>query len=327
MNVQFLIDSIVRQTTVLIAQLATTGGIRAPLAHIANQVFLDLAAELETQGVSRKVSADMFGMALRTYLRKIQRLSESSTERGRSLWESVLDYLSRGELVTRADVLKRFHRDDEAIVRGVLKDLVDSGLVFASGSGENAVYRAASSEELGRMRSASTGLGLEELVWAVVYRDGPISRGGLLKRGGLSAAELAAVLDRLTADGRVEEIASPEGDVLRARELFVPLGAAAGWEAAVYDHYHAMVRTVCARLNQKTEPPNTRDATGGSTYTFEVWEGHPHAEAVRGLLRTFRDRVQALRREVEDHNRQAGVPETHTAVVVYFGQSAIEQNS
>jgi len=52
-NLQLLIDSIVRQTTVLIAQLATTGGARAPLVTVANQVFLDLADELAQQGVSR----------------------------------------------------------------------------------------------------------------------------------------------------------------------------------------------------------------------------------------------------------------------------------
>lgn len=102
MNALVLIDSVVRQTTVLIAQLATSGGIRAPLARLANQVFLELANELESQGVSRKVSADMFGMALRSYLRRIQGLSESSTERGRTLWEVVLDYLSQGEVRSRA---------------------------------------------------------------------------------------------------------------------------------------------------------------------------------------------------------------------------------
>jgi hypothetical protein len=62
-NVQLLIDSVVQQVTVLIAQLATSGGARAPVAHIASQVFIDLAHELEAQGLSRKVSADMFGMA------------------------------------------------------------------------------------------------------------------------------------------------------------------------------------------------------------------------------------------------------------------------
>jgi hypothetical protein len=65
MNVRILIDGIVRQTMVLIAQLATSGGLRAPLAHVAGQVFLELSKELESQGLTKKVTADMFGMALR----------------------------------------------------------------------------------------------------------------------------------------------------------------------------------------------------------------------------------------------------------------------
>ena len=36
MNTTLLIDAIVRQTTVLIASLATASGQRAPLAHLAN---------------------------------------------------------------------------------------------------------------------------------------------------------------------------------------------------------------------------------------------------------------------------------------------------
>src|SRR5678816_1436520 len=120
MTRQILIDNIVRQTTILIAQLATSGGVRSPLAQLADRVFLDLARELDSQGVSRKVSADMFGMALRAYLRKIQRLNESSTDQGRSLWEAVYEHLRRAGFVTRADVVKRFARDDEAVVRGVL---------------------------------------------------------------------------------------------------------------------------------------------------------------------------------------------------------------
>src|SRR5689334_2366568 len=104
MTIDLLIHALVRQTTILIAQLATSGGTRAPLAQVASQVFLDLVHELERQGVSRKVSADMFGLGLRTYQRKIQRLSESSTDRGRSLWVAVLDYVHARSAVTRADL-------------------------------------------------------------------------------------------------------------------------------------------------------------------------------------------------------------------------------
>src|SRR5687768_7502850 len=73
MNTKLLIDAIVHQTTVLIAQLSTASGIRAPLSHVADQVFLELSREIEAQGVSRKVAADMFGLAIRTYQKKVQR--------------------------------------------------------------------------------------------------------------------------------------------------------------------------------------------------------------------------------------------------------------
>src|SRR5688572_31319782 len=131
MNARLLIDAIVQQTTVLIAQLATSGGLRAPLAHVAGQVFVHLAQELEQQGVPKKVSADMFGMALRTYQRRMQRLSQSRTDRGRSLWEAVLEFIEQGGMVTREQVLKRFRHDDEASLKGVLRDLTESRLVFS----------------------------------------------------------------------------------------------------------------------------------------------------------------------------------------------------
>src|SRR5215831_11231026 len=130
MNTELLIDAVVRQTTVLIAHLATARGARTPLADIAGQVFADLARELHRQGVSRKVAADMFGMALRTYRRRVQRLAESQTLIGRSLWEAVYEYVGQRPVTTRADVLHHFCRDDEGTVRGVLEDLVESGLVY-----------------------------------------------------------------------------------------------------------------------------------------------------------------------------------------------------
>jgi hypothetical protein len=117
-NVNLLIDAIVRQTTVLVAQIATAAGARAQLAHTANQVFLDLVHELKDQGLGNKVIAEMFGLNLRTYHNKIARLAESSTERGRSLWEALLAYVEERGSATRSDVLNRFRGDEEAIVRG-----------------------------------------------------------------------------------------------------------------------------------------------------------------------------------------------------------------
>src|SRR5690606_3229584 len=206
MAIELLIQAIVRQTTVLIAQLATSGGARAPLAQVANQVFLDLVTELERQGVSRKVSADMFGMGLRTYQRKIQRLQESSTDRGRSLWEAILEYISSERMVTRANVQLRFARDEDAQVRGVLRDLCDSGLIFSSGHGPSTAYRAASEDELDTMRQMRSNDGIEELVWALVYREGPITPARLANVIHLEPAELETVLQRLVDVQRIEAV-------------------------------------------------------------------------------------------------------------------------
>src|SRR5512136_570331 len=97
MDVQLLIEYIVRQTTVLLAQLSTAAGVRAPLAHVADQVFLDLAREIEAQGVRRKVVADMFGLALRSYQLKVQRLEDSACVEP-SLWQQVHSELAASSL-------------------------------------------------------------------------------------------------------------------------------------------------------------------------------------------------------------------------------------
>ena len=45
MNSKLLVDAIVRQTTVLIAQLCTAAGVRAPLAHLAQDGVISLRFE------------------------------------------------------------------------------------------------------------------------------------------------------------------------------------------------------------------------------------------------------------------------------------------
>jgi len=327
MTIEFLIHAIVRQTTVLIAQIATAGGIRAPLAQVANQVFLDLVAELDAQGISRKVSADMFGMGLRSYLRRIQRLRESSTESGRSLWDAVLTYLRAGDLVTKGQVLAHFHRDDEMQVRGVLHDLTESGLAFCSGTGDNAVYRATNEAELGRLRKLGATEGIDELLWVVIYREGPLTRSELAARGLNNEAELAAALTRLVDSARVSREASSRGELYRAESFYVPLNASAGWEAAVLDHFQAAVKTISCRLRGEPAHAVARGSVGGSTYTLDVCHGHPLYDEVASTLSRLRESVGELRQRVEAHNAEHSLPPDYEQVVVYLGQCILEVNT
>jgi len=318
MTIELLIHAIVRQTTILIAQLATARGLRAPLAQIANQVFLDLVAELERQGVSRKVSADMFGLGLRTYRRKIQRLSESSTERGRSLWEIVLEYVKGVGLVSRRDILARFSRDDERQVRAVLHDLCESQLVFSSGFGASTTFRAASDEELVALQQQRGDEGSDELVMALMYREPPLSAKEIAGRAQVEPSTIERSLTRLVESGRVQRVERDGTPHYEAGGLVIPLGAPAGWEAAVFDHYKAMVTAVLSRLSGD-QPPEFAERTGGSTYTIDVWDGHPLAEEVYGTLARLRRELSDLRTRAEAFDAER--PESFNRAVIYAGQS------
>jgi hypothetical protein len=322
MNIQLLIDSIVRQVTVLIAQVATSGGVRAPIAHLADQVFVELSNELQAQGVSRKVSADMFGMALRPYIRKLRRLSEGKTDAGKTLWQAVLDFISCEGMVTRARVLERFSRDDKLQVNGVLRDLTDSGLIFVFGKESGAVYRAATESEIGQLSRLTSESGLDELVWVLIYRDGPLTEEALRQKLGSQCDTLSEILNRLLADKRVEV---QSNGLFVARDFIVPLGSPAGWEAAVFDHFQALVRTVCLRLQRLEAGTNESDIIGGSTYTFDVWPGHPMEDEVKRQLRELRERCGELLRRVETHNREHGLKQPYEQVVLYAGQSILER--
>jgi hypothetical protein len=326
MTIELLIQAIVRQTTILIAQLATSRGARAPLSQVANQVFIDLVRELERQGVSRKVSADMFGLGLRTYRRKIQRMAESATERGRSLWEVVLEYVRAQGLVTRRELLTRFSSDDEAQVRAVLHDLCESQLLFSSGIGASTSYRAASDEELAALKRKHGEEGADELLLALMFRESPLTVGEVAHKAQASVAEIEAALLRLHAAGRLDRVL-PEGATeprYSAGQLVIPLGAPVGWEAAVFDHFKALVTTVLARLRED-RAASLEDQVGGSTYTIDVWDGHPLASEVYGALARMRASLSDLRTRVLELNGDRAPPEQHTRVVIYVGQSLIQE--
>jgi hypothetical protein len=328
MTIDLLIQAIVRQTTILIAQLATARGVRAPLAQVANQVFLELVAELERQRVSRKVSADMFGLGLRTYRRKIQRLSEGSTERGRSLWEAVLECVRTQEKVTRFELLNRFACDDEMQVKAVLRDLCESRLVIALGSGPQTVYRMATDDELAASvqgREADDGLG--ELLIAIIYREGPLSLDDIADRVKFGKEKLEALLGTLVDEGRIERIMQDGVANFRATRLVIPLGATAGWEAAMFDHFKAMVTTIICRLRGQPAQSKLSDDIGGSTYTFELWSGHPLTEEVYGTLGRFRAELSELRERAAKISQEHGVPDAHTRAVIYVGQYLVNEGS
>lgn len=325
MNVHLLIDAVVRQTTVLLAQLATAGGARASLSHTANQVFVELTTELRRQGLNNKLIADLFGLSLRTYHNKVRRLSESNTDRGRPLWNAVSDFIQSQSAVSRADVLRRFCRDEETLVKSVLLDLVEAGVVFTKGRGDSVYYRAANNEELAWSEQPPESDTLDTLLWVLVARHSPISRAQLQDMSQRSSREVAESLERLSADDRVSRIVQADGTVsYSSGECVIAQDQSLGWEASVFDHYQAVVAAICSKLAAGKSRSVRGESVGGSTYSFEVWPGHPLYDEANSLLQKLRDTAAQFRARVDEQNAFLQRPNSGAVrFVSYVGQNVV----
>lgn len=319
MNTKLLVDSIVRQTTILIAQLCTAAGVRAPLAQIADQVFLGLSRELDAQGVGRKVAADMFGLALRSYQKKVQRLTESETQRDKTLWEAIIDYLRDQGSVPRRRIFERFQRDDEDAVAAMLNDLVSSGLAYSTGRGGSAIFGLTSVVDRERMADEDLCATLPAMVWLIVYREGPIDAAALQARLGPDAAEIGDILGELEREGRVQR--DPSTGLYRSSSVTIAVGDRAGWEAAVLDHFQGVAKAIAAKVRLGSHA-DLAGLIGGATLSFDVYRGHPLERDVYGLLASVRQHVNEVWNQLAAYNREHPIPEHEKIkVTFYLGQN------
>ena len=94
-----------------------------------------------------------------------------------------------------------------------------------------------------------------------------------------------------------------------------------------------MVKTVSSRLRRDPVPLklpgalSDADVVGGSTYTLDVFEGHPLLNEALGTLADFRARMASLRERVEQHNAEHGLPASFVKLVNYGGQCLIQEDA
>lgn len=215
----------------------------------------------------------------------------------------------------------RFRHDSDPLVRGVLHDLVETGLVYQSGSGDGRVYRVVPDSDLSELRELGAQRSLYWMVWMYVYRNGPITREAIGTQLSVEPDELAPLIDELLAEQRVEET----DDGFTSRDCFVPMDAEAGWEAAVFDHFSALTTALSTKLRQMRQQTMPKDEVGGSTYTFDIWDGHPMADEVRSMLREVRGRVSEFNERLREYNDEHLEEQSElTEVVFYVGQAILD---
>jgi hypothetical protein len=319
-HLRLLIDGIVRQTTVMLAQISTSAGARSPLSHVADQVFFELAKEIEAQGIKRRVAADMFGMALRAYQKKTQRLVESASAKDRTLWQAVLELIEEGE-VTRRRIEARFKHDGKPEVAAVLRDLVRSGLVYCTGSGDHAVYGATRPEVRDRVQECAGLDSLANIIWLKVFRGEASTRAELCAAMPVPASDVHAAIQDLIGASRLTE----RDGTLASSNVIIPYGSAEGGEAAVLDHFRAVAVAIAAKVSAGLARAQPDDRLGGSTFRFTVHADHPLAHEVYALLAETRARTQALWDRVAVYNEQHAPDKASSERVVFYAGQHVEK--
>jgi hypothetical protein len=200
----------------------------------------------------------------------------------------------------------------------VLSDLSSSGFVYRTGAGDTARYRVTSDVDRRAVMLAQDAEAITMLVWVAVYR-GATSEEALMERLVLEEAQVKDALARLEERGGLWRDAQGRW---AASGVVVPVGAEHGWEAAVFDHYQAMVTAITRKLRGRAGRSSQADMDGGSTLSFEVHDAHPLRGEVHALLKTTRERVNELWQRVGAYNRENPCSDAEREIVsFYFGQS------
>jgi hypothetical protein len=233
------------------------------------------------------------------------------------LWEAVLE-LIENEQPTRARVLQRFEHDGNREVIAVLNDLVRSGLVFMTGTGDGAVYGVTSEAMRDRLVKQHDLDSVANIAWLKVFRGEVERREELIESLGVDRELARAAVDELVGSGRVTE----QNGALKSSNVVLALGSEQGWEAAVLDHYRTVAVAIGTKVRAGFGASDIADRIGGSTFTFTVTPGHPYESDVYELLRKTRVTAQALWDKIAAYNEeQPPDPERSTRFSFYVGQT------
>ena len=265
----------------------------------------------------------MFGMALRSWQAKVRRATESRTDIGRTLWEAVYSYLSTHGQVSRSKILERFKYDEEPVLKGVLNDLVESQLIFKAGRGDSTVYIMAPSNlnTEDEAESKTKEDQLDALILVTLYHGQPMTVEGLKQGLNLGEDVLEKSLVRLESNGLVRQ----DDDGWHCQTCHQPMDDPVVWGAALLHHYQAMVTALCVKLRGGNDRARDSDLTGGSTYAFNIWPGHPLESEIMGLLKESRQRLDDLMKRKDACKEQCPDDIEPSKVVFYFGQAIIEE--
>jgi len=293
-----------------------------------------LMVELSNRGMHRGRIAELFACSTETVRMRAKKHGDLNTRAGSvqplAPWRvTALNRLreSNGAWISVEDLRtsKRVNLSYDCWFNAMIKDLVDAGVLEVNASG--LTCRVVCEERLQAVQGTPSSREAEEsLVWAAIYRRGPISEADLSPLVAMPGNALRTHLRSLIRQGLVTDIGESDDAYIATHFEASPIEAQR-WESALHDHFAAVYDAAAAKLVHGGSEQWT-GVLGGSTYSFDLWEGHPDEQRVRELLSTLRAVVRPVVDEHREHDRALAstVPRAEVyRVVVYLGQGVVPQ--
>lgn len=301
----------------LFATLAAQNPLRMHFADIAGKTMLDIVENLRQSGVSQEAIAASLGLTITGYRAKMRRLREThrageerAEDEPRTLLERAFAVVDDHPGISETEVLAHFRGVKVDSIRGVLQFLVRSGVLERETVRSDRRYTA--------RRRAPAGESTARDAAVLLYRDGPLTLTELAQRLELPVERCTVIIDQLAAEDCLIETTRDGEPAWTATAYHIPLDASEGYEAAIWDHLAAVIRSICKKLRLGRHGASLPDTTGGATFTFHLPEEHPLYAEVTGWLAESRLKFEdwLARAEALDIAPDAALKE----VTVYVGQ-------
>ena len=142
---------------------------------------------------------------------------------------------------------------------------------------------------------------------------------------GMAPSTVKTYLRRLVDTDQVQALAPDDsGGIRYAVEGFhIAFDADEGYEAALWDHFQAVSRTMCRKLRIGQHQARLHDVIGGTTFTFDLPSDHPLHEELQGFLSRTRQQMDRWLAQVEALPPRAE-EERWVRVTLYTGQMVEE---
>lgn len=300
MSEKVLFRALVSQSARLIARVITLTNARPNLAHLHEDFFYELSKHLQTYGVPRRVAADMFGLAMRSYLRRIRKYSNDLDYREHqlSLWQIVYETISEKPGIQRQSLLDSFSFSQYDSVCSVLRHLCEVGLVVENKTNGHKCYNAC--------RNNLTKISVDEVaqyIWAMVFMHGETTYpySSLLREAGPLFGEdlVSSALNVLVEDGYIVQVDEngPSYSTVK-NNLEQPFG----WLVAVTIHIDSIFEAIVTKLSLLHEESQHQIDVRGGTWTFRLHHNHPFKKRIESLFDSYEKQIKELFVLVRTHN-------------------------